>query len=96
MPVQLLRFLKLLKPAYRRKDYVRARAGQIPSIKGAAEQLALKLAELDLSALYVATDAPDAEFDLLKSYLGDFKVVKFQPSEEVLTKYKVFLVRARK
>ena len=50
----------------RRKDYVTSRAGQIPSVKGAAEQLMKKLDEKELKTLFVATDAPPAEFDELK------------------------------
>jgi hypothetical protein len=40
--------------------------GQIPSIKGAADQLIKKLEEKQLKTLFVATDAPLTEFKELK------------------------------
>lgn len=72
----------------RRKDYVASRAGQIPSIKGAAEQLIKKLEQKQLKTLYVATDAPVAEFEELKSYMPDYTVVKYTPDSETLSLYK--------
>ena len=51
---------------FRRKDYVRSRAGQIPSLEGAAHQLLKKLEQKELRTLFVATDAPLDEFEELK------------------------------
>jgi peptide-O-fucosyltransferase len=50
----------------RRKDYVTSRSGQIPSLKGAADQLIKKLEKKELKTLFVATDAPIEEFEELK------------------------------
>ena len=43
-----------------------SRAGYIPSVKGAAQQLIKKLEQKKLKTLFVATDAPAAEFEELK------------------------------
>jgi len=72
----------------RRKDYVRARAGQIPSLEGAAQQLRKKLKEHELSVLYVATDAPQSEFKVLQDSMQELKVIQFRPAEDIHRKYK--------
>jgi len=72
----------------RRKDYVRARSGQIPSIKGAADQLSRILTSQKLEQLYVATDAPIEEYNEFRSLLPKFNVVKFQPDRKQLERFK--------
>jgi len=68
----------------RRKDFVESRANQIPSLKGAAEQLKRKLAARGLNKLYVATDAPAREYRQLKSLIEEeeedgYSVFRFGP-----------------
>lgn len=42
----------------RRKDFLWARRDDVPSLEGAASQIRQKLLSLDLSTVFVATDAP--------------------------------------
>ena len=73
----------------RRNDYVHSRKNQIPSIKGAAEQIKRKLEEKNLKTVFVSTDAPMEEFLQFKDDLGDgFEAVKFVPEPDVLEKFK--------
>lgn len=44
---------------WRRKDFVRSHAKEIPSIEGAAKQIETALDRLQLTTVFVATDAPD-------------------------------------
>ena len=44
---------------WRRKDFVRSHAKQIPSIEGAAKQIETALNTLQLTTVFIATDAPD-------------------------------------
>lgn len=71
----------------RRKDFVHSRGHQIPSLKGAAEQLVKKLDKYKLNKLYVATDAPTGEYQQLKSHIrqldGEVAVHRFVPEQDV-------------
>ena len=58
----------------RRKDYVFSRENQIPNLESAAAQLRLKCQEHNVDTVFVATDAPDSEFNQIKSFLHDIKV----------------------
>ena len=42
----------------RRKDFLWGRPKQVPSIVGAAKQIRTLLEQLDLTTVFVATDAP--------------------------------------
>jgi len=71
----------------RRKDFAESRTDQIPSLKGAADQLKRKLEARGLNKLFVATDAPDSEFRELKTALEEMSgntpsVYRFRPSPE--------------
>lgn len=73
----------------RRKDYVHSRKNQIPSLKGAAEQVQSKLVEKGLTQVFVSTDAPMEEFNEFKAAFNDpFRVVKYVPDQETLLKIK--------
>ncbi|ELT94489.1 hypothetical protein CAPTEDRAFT_128307, partial [Capitella teleta] len=72
----------------RRKDFLSSHTKDVPSLAGAAKQIREKLKEFDLNAVYVATDAPKEEFLELQSHLSEFKVVKFEPTQEQLDDYK--------
>ena len=58
----------------RRKDYVYAREDEIPNLESAAAQLRLKCDEHKVDTIFVATDAPESEFNQIKSFLKDIKV----------------------
>lgn len=45
---------------WRRKDFVRAHVKDLPSIEGAAKQLATLADKLGLTTIFLATDAPEA------------------------------------
>ncbi len=75
----------------RRKDYVRSRQGQIPSLEGAAEQARRKMGELGLRRAFVATDAPEEEFRRFGRALAEggredqpLEAVRFEPDWETL------------
>ncbi|XP_047122240.1 GDP-fucose protein O-fucosyltransferase 2-like [Schistocerca piceifrons] len=53
----------------RRKDFVWARAKDVPSIKGAAQQISELLKNLEFDTVFIATDARKQEFKELKSFL---------------------------
>jgi GDP-fucose protein O-fucosyltransferase len=54
---------------FRRRDYLYARGDKIPSLQWAAEQIRKKLDEFKLKTVFVATDAPQAEFVELQNHL---------------------------
>ncbi|XP_022313246.2 GDP-fucose protein O-fucosyltransferase 2-like [Crassostrea virginica] len=72
----------------RRMDYLYAREGQLPSLKGAAKQVKKILKKYDLKKVFVATDAPAEEFEEFQSYFKNSKVYRFVPSKEMKEKYK--------
>lgn len=72
----------------RRRDFVMAHKASVPTIKDTAVQLQNKMDKLGLSALFVATDAEQNEFEELKSYLPQYKVMKYVPSNYVINKFK--------
>ena len=68
----------------RRKDFVRSRSGDIPSLRGAADQLRERMSQMKIKKLFVASDMPRGEFAELERYmLPDFEVYRFEPSKEV-------------
>jgi peptide-O-fucosyltransferase len=73
---------------FRRRDYLYARGDKIPSLKWAAEQLKKRLEEFKLKSVFVATDAPQAEFVELQNHLEGFDVYRFTPTKEVHQRYK--------
>ena len=73
----------------RRKDYVYSRKDQIPDLQSAAEQLKRKCQEHEVNKVFLATDAPEREVEQLRNSLGnDINLVKYNPSNDVLQKYK--------
>lgn len=64
----------------RRKDFLWGRSREVPDLEFAAMQLDELLKTLKLNTLFVATDAPKAEFAELKTYLSKYKVLRFEPS----------------
>ncbi|KRX19283.1 GDP-fucose protein O-fucosyltransferase 2 [Trichinella nelsoni] len=72
----------------RRRDFVTSRSKQIPTVKGAAEQISKLLKMLKLEVVYVSTDAPETEVDELKAFLNETAVIKrFKPTDAQLQKF---------
>lgn len=72
----------------RRRDFIIGHKASIPTINDAAFQLRENMDELGLTVLFVATDGETHEFEELKSYLPQYKVLKFVPSDYVINKFK--------
>ncbi|CAH1991284.1 unnamed protein product [Acanthoscelides obtectus] len=72
----------------RRRDFLRFRVKESPSLKSVAEQVSTVLIRLNFDTVYVATDASVKEFENLSSLLKKYKVKTFTPSEAFLSKYK--------
>lgn len=74
----------------RRKDFVRARPTEVPNLQDAAEQIMIELEKLQLSTVFLATDAPNEESNKIAAYLREknYRVVKYEPTHEDLIKYK--------
>lgn len=72
----------------RRKDFVWARSKDVPSIKGASQQILELLKNLELDTVFIATDAPKQEFNELKSFLRGYNVLRYKPPAEVKDKFK--------
>lgn len=81
----------------RRKDYLHAKSKEVPTLKSAAIQTKNMLNKLNLSKVYVSTDAPADEVDTFTKFLkkkktseGEvelpFSVHRFSPTEEELVK----------
>jgi len=50
----------------RRRDFLRGRPDQVPSLNSVALQIMSKLDDLHLSKVFIATEAPQKEFEELK------------------------------
>ncbi|XP_071570352.1 GDP-fucose protein O-fucosyltransferase 2 isoform X3 [Temnothorax nylanderi] len=72
----------------RRRDFIRAHKASVPTIMDTALQLQKRMDRLGLTLLFVATDAEQYEFEELKSYLPQYKVMKYVPSDYVINKFK--------
>ncbi|EZA49132.1 hypothetical protein DMN91_005200 [Ooceraea biroi] len=73
---------------FRRRDFIIGHKATVPTIEDAASQLQEKMDDLGLNVLFVATDAEQHEFEELKSYLPQYKVLKYVPSKYVINKFK--------
>ncbi|XP_076339573.1 O-fucosyltransferase 2 isoform X2 [Tachypleus tridentatus] len=69
----------------RRKDFLRGRPKEVPSLKHAAEQVQKILHKLKLNTTFVATDAPQKEFMEFKKYLPG--AIKYNPPQKVRQQY---------
>jgi peptide-O-fucosyltransferase len=72
----------------RRRDFLWGRPKQVPSIAGAAKQIRTHLEQLDLTTVFVATDAPLEEFVELQRHLQEYQVVQYEPPAAVKQTYK--------
>jgi len=71
----------------RRKDYVHARPTEVPSLKSAAIQTKKLLKKLNLTRVFVSSDAPDEEIETFQSLL---KRKKTKNGVETVLPYSVF------
>lgn len=71
----------------RRRDFLYSHKEDIPSLAGAAQQIEKVLVKLDLRKVFVATDAPDDEFEELREHLLPYEVYRYVAPEDVLAKY---------
>jgi peptide-O-fucosyltransferase len=72
----------------RRRDFLRARSDQIPSIRHAARQITKLMNKQNLKTIFLATDADQSEMDELRGYLRDYTLVRFEPTQSERVKYK--------
>ncbi|XP_018347461.1 PREDICTED: GDP-fucose protein O-fucosyltransferase 2 [Trachymyrmex septentrionalis] len=72
----------------RRRDFIMAHKASVPTIMNTALQLQKRMAKLGLTLLFIATDAEQYEFEELKLYLPQYKVMKYVPSDYVINKFK--------
>lgn len=71
----------------RRRDFIFSHKKDIPSISGAASQINKALMNLNLSKVYIATDAPAEEIDQLEKNINMGEMYKYSPTEDVFKKY---------
>ncbi|KAL1512523.1 hypothetical protein ABEB36_002104 [Hypothenemus hampei] len=68
----------------RRQDFLRGRPDQVPDLKSVADQISKKLVELNLTKVFIATDAPLSEYNELQKFLNpNHETFKYVPSIEV-------------
>nr|CAI5848335.1 unnamed protein product [Callosobruchus analis] len=72
----------------RRRDFLRSRSKETPSLKSVAEQVSKILKKLNLQTVFVATDGSTKEFEHLSSLLSRYKVTRYIPNEAFRSKYK--------
>ncbi|KAG5311928.1 OFUT2 fucosyltransferase, partial [Pseudoatta argentina] len=72
----------------RRRDFIMAHKASVPTIMNTALQLQKRMDKLGLTLLFIATDAEQYEFEELKLYLPQYKVMKYVPSDYVINKFK--------
>ncbi|XP_072379841.1 GDP-fucose protein O-fucosyltransferase 2-like [Diabrotica undecimpunctata] len=72
----------------RRRDFVRSRPTEAPSLEKAADQIKKVLNNLDLKTVFVATDGTQEEFNDLASFLQGYNVVKYRAPSKIEKKYK--------
>ncbi|CAH0550446.1 unnamed protein product [Brassicogethes aeneus] len=73
----------------RRKDFVKSRPQETPSLKNVSEQIKKTLDKLKLDAVFISTDAPDKEYKTLVDLIGPkYKVFKYSGDKYVKEKFK--------
>jgi peptide-O-fucosyltransferase len=76
----------------RRRDYVKARPGHVPSLEHAAKQVCYHLLRLNLSLAFIATDADENEIDELRQHVSQIcnisanQILTYRPDEKILGK----------
>ncbi len=76
----------------RRRDYVKARPGYVPSLEHAARQVCHHLLRLNLSLAFIATDTDENEIDELRQHAHHIcnisvnQIYTYRPDEKILEK----------
>ena len=76
----------------RRRDYVKARPGYVPSLEHAARQVCHYLTRLNLSLAFIATDADEEEMNELRRHAAQIchvsakQIHTYRPNEKILEK----------
>ncbi|CAM4888912.1 unnamed protein product [Rotaria socialis] len=76
----------------RRRDYIKARPGYVPSLEHAARQVCHHLNRLNLSLTFIATDADENEIDTLRQHahqlceISSNQIYTYRPNEKILEK----------
>ncbi|CAF1595184.1 unnamed protein product [Rotaria magnacalcarata] len=74
----------------RRRDYIKARPGYVPSLEHAARQVCHHLNRLNLSLTFIATDADENEIDTLRQHAHQLcetssnQIYTYRPNEKIL------------
>lgn len=72
----------------RRKDFLYARKAELPSLKGAANEIKKRMKEFDVTKVFIATDGVQGERDEMRKLIGKDNVFFFDPSPEMEKKFK--------
>ena len=76
----------------RRQDYVKARPKHVPSLEHAARQVCHHLLRLNLSIVFIATDADENEIDEVRQHafkichISTNQILTYRPDEKILEK----------
>ncbi|CAG9856545.1 unnamed protein product [Phyllotreta striolata] len=71
----------------RRKDFVRNRAEEVPTLMSVSEQVKTVLLQLNLNTVFVATDGTNEEYKTLVNLLDGFEVLRYTPDSNTKEKY---------
>ncbi|KAJ8963340.1 hypothetical protein NQ318_018812, partial [Aromia moschata] len=72
----------------RRRDFVRSRPNDSPSLTDVAQQIEKKLKELHLNTVFIATDGTEEEFDELSKALRLYRVLRYVAPHSIKRKFK--------
>ena len=72
----------------RRKDYLYGHKKEVAGIKYAAKQVKKYLKKYNVMKVFVATDAPEDEYEKFKAQFKKAEVHRFVPTQEIHEKYK--------
>ena len=72
----------------RRKDYLYGHKKEVPSLKNAAKQVKKYLKKYKVKKLFVATDAPQSEFETFREQFKKTEVYHYTPTQEIHETYK--------
>lgn len=76
----------------RRRDYVKARAQQVPSLEHAARQICHHSTRLNLTRVFISSDADENEIETVRQHterlchLSTNDILTYRPDEKVLKK----------
>ncbi|CAG9821026.1 unnamed protein product [Phaedon cochleariae] len=71
----------------RRRDFIRNRPNESPSIKDISQQLLKELEKTKLDTVFLASDGSQSEFEELSLLLSNYKIIRYNPPVAVIKKY---------